>query len=332
MTDLRGTSHSRRSALRALSFALAAGVARPLAAAEAPQLYRSEEGRRAVMDLYERKLASLAVQHRSRMIETTYGHTHVLEVGDPTLPPLLALHGVHFGAPFMADFARPFLSRFRLILPDTVGQPGRSAPLQPEPRDNNYARWAAQVLDGLGLDRVPVVGTSFGGAIALDLASYAPRRISRAVLIVPGGLLRAGPVSYIPLLTKLLVPWHTYRLFPGLRSIEETVRPLAAEMDAQGYAFFDAILRHVHWLIPPPGPFSKAQLAGFTAPTAIYAARDDIFFPGEQLIADARAVLVNLRQVEIYPSSHYPTASMAQAIMPRALAFLGEGGPGSPAP
>lgn len=43
------------------------------------------------------------------------------------------------------------------------------------------------LLDHLGLDAVSVVGSSYGGAIAMELATIAPQRISRLVLLCPGG-------------------------------------------------------------------------------------------------------------------------------------------------
>src|SRR5581483_5362064 len=47
-----------------------------------------------------------------------------------------------------------------------------------------------EVLDGLGLDRVKVVGHSFGGMVAAELAANNPRRVERQVLIAPIGLWR----------------------------------------------------------------------------------------------------------------------------------------------
>jgi len=44
------------------------------------------------------------------------------------------------------------------------------------------------VLDALGLDGVPVIGHSFGGMTAAELAAHVPRRVSKLVLIAPVGL------------------------------------------------------------------------------------------------------------------------------------------------
>lgn len=287
------------------------------------QLYRSEEGRRKVLELYERKMSALDFQHRSRFVPTDYGLTHVLEAGDEALPPLLALHGVNFGAPFMADIARPLLANFRLVVPDIVGQPGRSAQSQPAREGRNYGRWAVQVLDALGIDALPVMGISFGGAVCLDLAAIAPRRIAKAVLIVPGGF-ATSPLSAVGLLAKLFIPWHAYRFFPDTRILKRILHPLAWEMDPFSYEYFDAVLQHVRWLIPPPGPFSQEDLTALAAPTAVYAARDDIFFPGDALVEEARRVLPNLADAFVYPSSHYPTPEMYSAVLTRTAAFLAD--------
>jgi pimeloyl-ACP methyl ester carboxylesterase len=273
------------------------------------------------MALYQRKLQRLSIAHDSQVVDTRFGQTHVLAIGPGSGPPLVALHGVHFGAPFMADFAGPFAEKFRIYIPDIVGQPGRSAEFQPAPSGHNYAGWLTDVLDGLGLDIVPLVGISFGGAVALDLAASAPERISRAVLMVPGGFAR-NMLASIAVLFRLFLGWQLYRLFPNRARLANVLHPLAWEMDEDYYEFFDAILRHVHWLIPPPGPFSREDLQRFRAPTAIYAARQDIFFPGDNLVREARTVIPNLVDAAVFESSHFPTNTMQSEVMRRMAAFL----------
>jgi 3-oxoadipate enol-lactonase len=53
----------------------------------------------------------------------------------------------------------------------------------------DYADDAAGLLDALGWDRVPVVGVSFGGMVAQQLAVRHPDRVDRLVLLCtsPGG-------------------------------------------------------------------------------------------------------------------------------------------------
>jgi len=48
------------------------------------------------------------------------------------------------------------------------------------------------LLDALGVRRAAVVGNSLGGACALRMALERPQRISRLVLMGPGGIARAA--------------------------------------------------------------------------------------------------------------------------------------------
>lgn len=318
--------YSRRAFLLragALAGAGALAFANTLSASEADasQLYRSDAGREAVLALYERKLRKLPFSYEVKRVPTRFGQTQVLVLGPTDAPPLLAVHGVHFGGPFMADFVAPLAERFRVYIPDIVGQPGRSAEVQPEAMGHQYAAWLTEVLDSLGVESLPILGISFGGAVVLDLAAVAPHRISKAVLIVPGGF-KGSALGAVPLLFRLFIPWHFYRFFPDRARVAQVVHPLAWEMDEDWYDYFDAILRHVHWLIPPPGPFAQEDLRNFHAPVAIYAAREDIFFPGDALIEEARKVIPNLAEGAVFDSSHFPTITMQTEVLARVASFL----------
>ena len=50
--------------------------------------------------------------------------------------------------------------------------------------------YVLDVLDALGLDRVTLVGESFGGMVAAELAAVAGPRVERLVLVAPLGLWR----------------------------------------------------------------------------------------------------------------------------------------------
>lgn len=96
--------------------------------------------------------------------------------------PVLAVHGVTgHGARWkvLADA----LPGVRLTAVDLRGH-GRSPWTPPWTIETHVADLLA-VLDGLGRDRVAVVGHSFGGAIAVHLARTAPERVERLVLIDP---------------------------------------------------------------------------------------------------------------------------------------------------
>lgn len=110
------------------------------------------------------------------------------EDGDPNGVPVVWLHGV-FGALGEVPFADQ-LTGVRLISVHHLGF-GVSEGVERfyDIRDLALAYW--WLLDDLGLDKVVLVGHSFGGTVAAELAVQQPQRVSGVVLAAPFGLFRA---------------------------------------------------------------------------------------------------------------------------------------------
>jgi len=95
-------------------------------------------------------------------------------------PPLLLLNGV--GAPL--ELWRPLLRRLdgvRAIAVDLPGSGDSEAPRLPL-TVGGYARLAVELLDALDCARASVLGFSFGGMVAQELARLAGPRLDRLVL------------------------------------------------------------------------------------------------------------------------------------------------------
>ncbi len=107
---------------------------------------------------------------------------HLHEFGPADGVPVLALHGViGHGARWRRLAAE--LPGIRLLGVDLRGH-GRSSWTPPWDIDQHVTD-ALDVLDWLGLDRVAVLGHSYGGAIAVHFARRAPARVSRLAMIDP---------------------------------------------------------------------------------------------------------------------------------------------------
>jgi 2-hydroxymuconate-semialdehyde hydrolase len=110
--------------------------------------------------------------------------TNYHDTGDG--PAVVLLHGSGPGVSAWANWRPviPGLGRhFRVIAPDIVGF-GHTQ--RPEGFRYEPAAWAAHLrafLEALGLARVHLVGNSFGGGLALRLATAEPDRIGRLVLM-----------------------------------------------------------------------------------------------------------------------------------------------------
>jgi 4,5:9,10-diseco-3-hydroxy-5,9,17-trioxoandrosta-1(10),2-diene-4-oate hydrolase len=112
-------------------------------------------------------------------------------VPEPAAAPVVLLHGGGPGATAWSNFGRNvavLASSFRVIAPDQPGF-GRSDKPTEHPQYFTYSSGAlAALLDGLGVDRVHLVGNSLGGGTAVRFALRYPDRVGRMVLMAPGGL------------------------------------------------------------------------------------------------------------------------------------------------
>jgi poly(3-hydroxyoctanoate) depolymerase len=105
--------------------------------------------------------------------------------------PLLLITGIGAHLDMWAPFARLVDDR-ELIAFDPPGA-GLSQRPHHALRMQGLAQIVRELLDALGLERVDVLGYSFGGALAQELARRAPNRVRRLVLCATGPGLGGTP-------------------------------------------------------------------------------------------------------------------------------------------
>lgn len=108
---------------------------------------------------------------------------HVHEWGPADAPPLLCLHGVTSHGIRFRRLAQERFGNFRVIALDLRGH-GHSDWEPPWDLETHVAD-VIETMDSLGLGRVDLIGHSFGGRTALELAARHPQRVSRLVLYDP---------------------------------------------------------------------------------------------------------------------------------------------------
>lgn len=104
-------------------------------------------------------------------------------------PPLVLIHGAGANAGVWEPLRAP-LSSFDLYAPDLPGRGDSSSPACERAED--AARWLEGELDALDARGVIVLGHSYGGAVALELA-LSSSRVARLVLVASGARLRVHP-------------------------------------------------------------------------------------------------------------------------------------------
>jgi lipase len=108
---------------------------------------------------------------------------HVHRYGPSRPPQILAIHGLTGHGQRWQTLATRHLSDVAIAAPDLVGH-GRSSWAAPWTLDANVAA-LADLLDADTDGPVVVVGHSFGGAVALNLAAARPDLVAAVVLLDP---------------------------------------------------------------------------------------------------------------------------------------------------
>jgi pimeloyl-ACP methyl ester carboxylesterase len=152
------------------------------------RIYKSEEGERLVRERYAEILTRWPVANEQRRLPTREGETFVIACGPEDAPPILLFHGGGANSFMWMNDVATWAEHFRLYAVDMIGQPGFSAPSFPPLDSDAYALWLDDVLAGLDLDMVSIVGISLGGWLALDYATRRTDRVASLALLCPAGV------------------------------------------------------------------------------------------------------------------------------------------------
>src|SRR5215467_7902525 len=116
-----------------------------------------------------------------------HGHLRGLRVLGTGPSVLMLVHGIGSDSTTWDAVAPHLAERFTVIMPDLLGH-GHSAKPRADYSIGGYANGMRDLLGLLDVDRVTLVGHSFGGGVAMQFAYQFPERTERLVLVASGGL------------------------------------------------------------------------------------------------------------------------------------------------
>ncbi|WP_426565945.1 poly(3-hydroxyalkanoate) depolymerase [Angustibacter sp. McL0619] len=239
-------------------------------------------------------------------------------------PPLLLCNGLGAGLDVLQPFVDHLDPRIEVVRFDVPGAGGSGSPKLPY-RFSLLACFATRLLEQLGYDRFDVLGISWGGALAQQLAFQNPRRCRRLVLASTGTGMLMVPGGF-SVLSKMLTP-RRYRdpayardiaadLYGGrMRESPEEVRHLIYEQSRigsrTGYLF--QLLAGAGWTSLPALPLIRQQ-------TLILAGNDDPIIP--LVNAHIMRRLLPHATVHVFADGHLGLVTSADELGPLVSQFL----------
>jgi poly(3-hydroxyoctanoate) depolymerase len=239
--------------------------------------------------------------------------------------PLLLLNGIGASLELFAPF-RARLEDVETVAVDLPGTGGSDTACLPR-RLGGLAHLLGRLLAVLGYHEIDVLGISWGGALAQEVARRLAARVRRLVLVAtsPGMVSLPGRPAALRVLAtprRYLSPTYFERVAPVLYG--GAVRDNPRLLREQGHLRFihPPSLRGYAWqLAAIAGWSSLPWLHRVRAPTLVMAADDDPIIP----LANARLLAWRLprAQLEVVPrGGHLFLITHADLVAPRIAAFL----------
>jgi pimeloyl-ACP methyl ester carboxylesterase len=158
----------------------------------------------------------------SRFTEVDGLRIHYQEFGETSGKPLILIHG-YSASTYTWSFAAPlFASKgFRVFVVDLIGFGLSEKPAWSDYTIDSQARMIVRFMNRVGIGQAALVGSSYGGAIALSVALDNPERVGKLVL---SGAVCNDEIRNLPLTRIATTPFVGEMMTPFLTSSKTYVR------------------------------------------------------------------------------------------------------------
>ncbi len=266
------------------------------------------------MRAYQKLMDEWKPEHEELTVSTTFGQTHVIASGPADAPPVVLLHALFATATSWHYNVGPLSETYRTYAVDVIGEANKSRPTRPITSMDDFLQWFTELLDGLGIDTLHLVGNSYGGFTGAYYAMKLPERVLRLVLI--------GPASTIypmrPFMLHMFIPKGLYSVFPRLPGLERVMRRSVDWMhaglprDALWEPLFYQTMVHGKLINRVfPRVYSKEELSEIRAPVLLVLGEREVVYNSLQSAIDAGRDLIPGAEIALVPNAHH-IAALAQ--------------------
>lgn len=306
---------ARRFPRRTVGIALAAVVVLVAGAAIALRSpspvghWDGAEGLEKYLEAYDEEFERFPTPEETLDVRTDFGVVRVYrfagadrsgEDGEDTAP-LVLLPGRGSGSPVWTDNLPHLLPIADVYALDLLGEPGRSVQERPITSDADQAAWLDQTLEGLAEDRFHLVGMSFGGWSAMNLARHATEHLASVTALdapfvfddLPiGTVIRSIPVSF----SWAPQAWR--------ESFSSYTAGGAEVQDLPVTRMIEAGMQHYSLKLPMPSRISEAEAFDLDVPVLALIAGRSIMHDPPTAIATAERTLGE-ESVRVYPEASH---------------------------
>ncbi|MGW7437845.1 alpha/beta fold hydrolase [Streptomyces sp. NPDC054849] len=258
-----------------------------------------------------------------RDVETSFGTTHVYRYG-PTDPaaeartPIVLIHGSGGCSAQWYPNTRALSAERPVYALDTPGDPGRSVQSEPMWQPERAAQWMDEALDALGLDRVHLVGSSYGGWLVINQVHRRPGRLASVTALDPGGLEKVGLRFFVWIFASLFATYAPKALRPRLASWLEQPVIVVPELRAM----IQASVRAFRIRRPAPLPLSDGELGSIRTPFYLIMGKRSLLVHPKRQLDRVPRLIPGARAEIVAATGHGPQIDHPDLVNARMLSFM----------
>ena len=290
-------------------------------------VFTTPEGEADLKQAYQAVLGAWPVPCAETMVPTSFGETHVIASGPEGAQPVVLLHALLATAVSWYRNVGALSESYRVYAVDVIGEGNLSRPTKAIASLDDFLQWFTELIDGLGIETLYLVGNSYGGFTAAYYAMKLPDRIRKLVLIGPAATIH----RMLPFYVHMFIPKGIYLMAPKLPGLKRTMRRSVDWMHAglprdplweplfYRSLVYGGLLNQVF-----PRVYSQDEFAQITSPVLLILGEQERVYNPQRAATTARASIPNL-QVEMVPAAHHIAAlARPDIVNQRMLQFFAE--------
>lgn len=150
--------------------------------------FKSAKGKEEVLKYYDMLLTKGSLPHEKISVNTSYGKTFIIAMGEKELPPLILLHGSGMNSAMWIKEMDEYSQTHRVYAVDMPGEPGRSDERQLPFKGDDFSNWLNDVFNALSINKASIVGISLGAWLGTKFAIKYSDKVDKLVLLCPAGI------------------------------------------------------------------------------------------------------------------------------------------------
>ncbi|MGX5703614.1 alpha/beta fold hydrolase [Bacillus cereus] len=285
--------------------------------------FTSEKGKEDFQIAYDESMALLPKPNDTKNIKTKYGTIrayYFTKEENKHKEPILLLPGRGASTPMWVPNLEGLREKRPVYTIDLLGEPGMSVQTKVIENQKQQAEWLNEVIEGLGLERVHIVGVSIGGWTTMNLARYNPEHIATASLLDPvfvfaqisiKMILASIPAS-VPIVPKFLREKMLSYVAVGAEASDD--EPIAKLIESG--------MRNYKLKTPAPDLFSKEDLKNIDIPVLALIAEKSTMHNSVKAVETGKKYVKDIDIVNWKNASHAINGEFSNEVNARILDFV----------